>query len=109
MLVLFFLKAITHHNSFSLNTISLPAHFHNFLLPNPQTAIMPTYTIIVQNDHNANGQYAVFNAPPTVDAEGSSPEVYTNAWISSFIPDGGNTTITTTQDFYACKTPILLQ
>lgn len=70
---------------------------------------MTVYTIIVQNDHNADGKYAVFNAPPTVDADGSSPQVYTNAWISSFIPAGGNTTITTTQDFYACKTPTLPQ
>ncbi|ETS84696.1 hypothetical protein PFICI_02721 [Pestalotiopsis fici W106-1] len=60
-----------------------------------------TYTIMIQNAHGQNGDYAIFNSPPAVTTDTGSPDVYTNIWASSFIPNGGNTTLSTTEDFYA--------
>lgn len=64
---------------------------------------MTTYTIIVQNNHGQDGNYAIFNSPPAVTANTSNPNVFTNTWLNQFIPDGGNTTVNTTTTFYACK------
>jgi len=65
---------------------------------------MPSvYKIIFVNERGSDGDYAFFAAPPIAHDLSNSPEVYTNAWITQFVPESGTFTIQTTKQFYACK------
>jgi hypothetical protein len=61
------------------------------------------YTITLHNDHGKDGRYAFFVDPPQVSESLTAPEVFTNAWISTFVPNGSTHDITTTSEMFACK------
>ncbi|KAN0095991.1 hypothetical protein V8E51_014796 [Hyaloscypha variabilis] len=62
---------------------------------------MTTYKIIFVNNRGSDGNYAIFGGPPQFSTASSSTPVYSNVWISEFVPSGGNITIQTTGQFYA--------
>ncbi|KAF3065671.1 hypothetical protein CFAM422_009543 [Trichoderma lentiforme] len=59
------------------------------------------YTITLHNDHGKDGRYAFFVDPPQVSESLIAPEVFTNAWISTFVPNGSTHDITTTSEMFA--------
>jgi hypothetical protein len=67
---------------------------------------MTTYKIIFLNNRGSDGNYAIFGAPPQFSNSSTSAQVYSNVWISQYVPAGGNLTIQTTEQFYACKREI---
>ena len=60
------------------------------------------YRIIFENQH-ADGQYSFFNQPPAVNGNASDPQCFTNVWINRPVPKQGNVTLSTTNQFYACR------
>jgi hypothetical protein len=65
---------------------------------------MPTYNIYFQNNYGETQTYAFFSELPKVASNVGDPKVFTNVWISKRLSgSGGNVTIKTTNDFYACK------
>lgn len=61
------------------------------------------YTITLQNDYGKDGRYAFFVDPPQISESLTAPGVFTNAWISTFVPDGSTHDIATTSEMFACK------
>ncbi|KAL7916682.1 hypothetical protein GGI35DRAFT_473948 [Trichoderma velutinum] len=59
------------------------------------------YTITFQNDYGKDGHYAFFVEPPRISGSFATPEVFTNTWISTFVPNGGTHDITTTCEMFA--------
>ncbi|KAH0531280.1 hypothetical protein TsFJ059_000134 [Trichoderma semiorbis] len=63
------------------------------------------YTITLQNDYGKDGRYAFFVDPPQISESLTAPEVFTNAWISTFVPDGSTQDIATTSEMFAFPKP----
>lgn len=61
------------------------------------------YTITFKNDHGKDGRYAFFVDPPQVSDPLIASEVFTNAWTSTFVPNGSTHNITTTSEMFACQ------
>ncbi|KAL7803892.1 hypothetical protein V8C43DRAFT_300033 [Trichoderma afarasin] len=59
------------------------------------------YTITLQNDYGKDGRYAFFVDPPQISESLTAPEVFTNAWISTFVQDGSTHDIATTSEMFA--------
>ncbi|KAL5089036.1 hypothetical protein Trisim1_005893 [Trichoderma cf. simile WF8] len=59
------------------------------------------YTITLHNDHGKDGRYAFFVDPPQVSEPLTASEIFTNAWISTFVPNGSTHNITTTSEMFA--------
>ncbi|KAF2185433.1 hypothetical protein K469DRAFT_631952 [Zopfia rhizophila CBS 207.26] len=59
------------------------------------------YTIRFQNNTGSDSSYGFFIDPPKTTERTSTVSPFSNVWISKFIPNGGNTTITVADTFYA--------
>jgi len=62
-----------------------------------------TYSIKFNNRSGVENTWAFFVKPPQLSTTSSVGGLYSNVWISSFVPDGGWFDITTTDQVYACR------
>jgi len=62
---------------------------------------MTQYRIIFENQSGAGTNVGFFTQPPIVNNNPGDRSVFTNIWIGEYVPDKGNFTIQTTNDFYA--------
>lgn len=65
-----------------------------------------TYNIKFNNNSGVDNTYAFFVGQPVLSPNPTNKVMYSNIWISQFIPDGGWYDITTTDQFYACTSAI---